>query len=86
MSIEELVRDLKRLTPEQLDQVVTVVHGFSRDRGTQSDLPPRVAIPQTIVDDAVNHSWPRELFTEILGSLPELERAPQPGYDVRETP
>jgi hypothetical protein len=85
MSIEELVRDLKSLTLEQLDHLASMVHGFSlRGRQQEESLAP-VAIPQSMVDDAVRHHWPQELFTKFIGSLPELERAPQPAYDVRKT-
>lgn len=85
MSIEELVKDLQRLTPQQIEYVASIVHGFSLGDGQQNEVANRVAIPSSIVDEAVRHRWPKELFTELIGSLPELERAPQPAYDTRAT-
>ena len=85
MSIEELVKDLQRLTPQQIEHVARIVHGFALRGGPQKELATRVAIPSSIVDEAIRHRWPPELFTELIGSLPELERAPQPAYEVRAT-
>lgn len=86
MSIEELAKDLKSLSPEQFDQVARIVHGLSLSAGRQCESRAQITMPQSIIDDAVRHSWPQKLFVELIGSLPELERAAQPGYDVRETP
>jgi hypothetical protein len=36
-----------------------------------------------MVDVAVQHGWPAELFTELIGSLPELERSAQPPAENR---
>ncbi|MBV9035252.1 MAG: hypothetical protein JO182_12240 [Acidobacteriaceae bacterium] len=85
VSIEELVQDLKALTPEQLQQVARVVHEFSLRGDQPSGSQAQGKMPQAVVDEAVRHGWPRELFTEVMGSLPEMERAPQPAYNVRET-
>ena len=85
VSIEELVQDLRGLTPEQLQQVARVVHEFSqRDEG-QRKSQAQGSMPQTIVDQAVLRGWPRELFAELIGSLPEIEREPQPTYNARES-
>ena len=35
-------------------------------------------MPTSILDEALNYGWPAELFTELIGSLPEMERAAQP--------
>ena len=83
ISIEELVQDLKNLTPEQLQQVAKVVHEFSLRGEEGSELRTQGKMPQSIIDAALLHGWPQELFAELIGSLPEMERAPQPAYDVR---
>jgi hypothetical protein len=36
-----------------------------------------------VVDEAVQHGWPAELFTDLIGSLPELERSAQPPVENR---
>ena len=42
-----------------------------------------VAVPAHVVDEAVQHGWPAELFTKLIGSLPELERSAQPPVENR---
>ena len=86
ISLEELVQDLKSLTPEQLQQVAKVVHEFSLRGEGGSEPKTQGKMPQSIIDTAVLHGWPQELFSELIGSLPEMERAPQPTYDVRRDP
>ncbi len=81
-SVEELIEDLKALTPEQLEQVASMVRGFSQTPSPSTSEAP-VPIPQFIVDQAVLHNWPKELFSELIGSLPDIERPAQPPYDVR---
>ncbi|MFL6463256.1 MAG: hypothetical protein ACJ73N_02460 [Bryobacteraceae bacterium] len=83
ITIEELIQDLKSLTPEQLEQVAQIVHRFSLRGEQPSGLQTQTEISQSIIDEAVLHGWPQELFTELIGSLPEIERAPQPTYNVR---
>jgi hypothetical protein len=74
--IEELITEIKGLTPEQMDEVARVVRRFSRtDNGEISGTP---AVPSSIVDEAVNNGWPARLFSDLIGSIPDLERAPQP--------
>jgi hypothetical protein len=36
-----------------------------------------------VVAEAVQHGWPALLFTELIGSLPDLERAAQPSVENR---
>jgi len=83
-SVEELVQNLKSLTPEQLEQVARVVYGFSLHNEQGNESQAQKKMPQSIIDEAVLHGWPRELFTTIIGGLPEMERPPQPDYTVRE--
>ena len=40
-------------------------------------------IPASVVDEAVQHGWPADLFMELIGSLPDLERAIQPPVENR---
>jgi len=40
-------------------------------------------VPAYVVDEAVQHGWPAELLTELIGSLPELERSAQPLVEDR---
>jgi hypothetical protein len=83
---EELVQDLKTLTPEQLDEVATLIQRLTST--TEMHAAEASALPdisKSIVEEAVLHGWPRELFTEVIGSLPEIERRPQPSYDARKT-
>jgi len=80
-SIEELITEIKRLTPEQVDEVVRVVQRLSRTESAVAPRPPTV--PAYVVDEAVRHGWPAGLFTELIGSLPDLERAAQPPVEDR---
>jgi hypothetical protein len=67
-SIEELIMEIKRLTPEQLDEVARTVTRLSR---TGTAVTPRSpSVPAHVVDEAVRHGWPAHLFTELIGSLP----------------
>jgi hypothetical protein len=78
-SIEELITELKRLTPEQVDEVARIIRGLSHGESPTAHQP----VPAYVVDEAVEHGWPACLFTELIGSLPDLERAPQPPIESR---
>ena len=80
-SVEEVIAELKRLRPERVDEVARVIRDLSQTRGGEAPLHP--AVPARVVDEAVQHGWPAELFTELIGSLPELERSAQPPVDDR---
>lgn len=82
--MEDLIQDLKSLTPEQLEQVARMVHEFSSSGEQPSQWQTRREMPQSIIDDAVFHGWPPELFMTLIGSLPQMERAPQPNHEIRE--
>ena len=75
-SVEEVITELKRLRPEQVDDVARIVHDLSQTG--RGEAAPDPAVPARVVDEAVRHGWPAELFTELIGSLPELERSAQP--------
>ena len=80
-SVEEVITELKRLRPEQVDEVARIIHDLSQTGCGEAPL--RAAVPARVVDEAVQHGWPAELFTELIGSLPELERSAQPPVENR---
>jgi hypothetical protein len=80
-SVEEVITELKRLRPEQVDEVARIIHDLSQ--GGCGEAPLHAAVPARVVDEAVQHGWPAELFTELIGSLPELERSAQPPVENR---
>jgi len=80
-SVEEVIAQLKRLRPEQVDEVARIIHDLSQ--GGCGETPLHPAVPARVVDEAVQHGWPAELFTELIGSLPELERSAQPPMENR---
>ena len=80
-SVEEVISQLKRLRPEQVDEVARIIHDLSQSGCGEAPLHP--AVPARVVDEAVQHGWPAKLFTELIGSLPELERSAQPPVENR---
>ena len=80
-SVEEVITELKRLRPEQVDEVARIVHHISQTGCVESSRHP--AVPAHVVDEAVDHGWPAELFTELIGGLPDLERSAQPPVENR---
>ena len=78
-SIDEVISSLHRLTPEQVDAVARVISEIS---GTKH-LQPSSVLPPAVIEEAVQHGWPAQLFTEVIGSLPDLERAAQPHAENR---
>jgi len=80
-SVEEVISELKRLRPEQVDEVARIIHDLSQSGC--GEAPPHAGVPACVVDEAVQHGWPAELFTELIGSLPELERSAQPPVENR---
>ena len=80
-SMEEVITELRRLRPEQVDEVARNIHDFPQTG--RGDAVSRPAIPAHVVDAAVRHGWPTELFTNLIGSLPDLERPAQPAVDNR---
>ena len=80
-SMEEVITELKRLRPEQVDEVARIIHDLSQTGCGEAPL--HAAVPARVVDEAVQHGWPAELFTEVIGSLPEFERSAQPPVENR---
>jgi len=72
-AMDKVIMELKRLRPEQVDEVQTGC----------GEAPLHAAVPARMVDEAVRHGWPPELFTELIGSLPELECSAQPPVENR---
>ena len=56
VSIEEVITQLKRLTPEQVDEVARIIHGLSCVE--RPDAPRHSALPALVIDEAVQHGWP----------------------------
>jgi hypothetical protein len=81
VSIEEVIAELKRLSPEQVQEVARTIHGLSRAEGPAAPRPS--AVPAYVTADAVKNGWPAQLFTDVIGSLPDLERAAQPPPEYR---
>jgi signal transduction histidine kinase len=79
--MEEVISELKRLRPEQMDEVARIIHHLSQTGSGEASLHP--AVSAVVVDEAVKNGWPAELFTEVIGSLPELERCAQPPVENR---
>ena len=82
-SVEEVITELRRLRPEQVDEVARIIHEISKTKSGCREAPPGSAVPASVVNEAVQHGWPAELFTELIGSLPELERSAQPPVENR---
>ena len=80
-SMEEVITQLKRLRPEQVDEVARIIRDLSHTGCGEAPLHP--ALPARVVDEAVRNGWPAELFTKLIGGLPELERSAQPPVEDR---
>lgn len=75
-SVDEVIAALKTLRPEQVDEVARIIRDLSQAGSGEARQNP--AIPADVVDEAVRHGWPVELFTKVMGSLPDLARPVQP--------
>ena len=64
-----------------MDEAARIIHDLSQTGCGEAPL--HAAVPARVVDEAVQHGWPAELFTEVIGSLPELERSAQPPVEIR---
>jgi len=80
-SVDEVITELKRLRPEQVDEVARIIHELSQ--GGCPEAPLHLVLPAGVVEEAIQHGWPSELFTELIGSLPEIQRSAQPRVDDR---
>ena len=79
--MEEVITELKHLRPEQVDEVGRIVHLLAQAKCETAPRNPLV--PACVVDEAVQHGWPAELFNALIGGLPELGRATQPPAERR---
>jgi hypothetical protein len=80
-SLEEVITELRRLRPEQVEEVARIIHDLSQTG--RAEAAPHRAVPAHVVEEAVRHGWPTELFTDLIGSLPELERSARPAVENR---
>ncbi|MGO9255511.1 MAG: hypothetical protein ACLQU1_04315 [Bryobacteraceae bacterium] len=80
-SVEEVITELKKLRPEQVDEVARIIHDLSQAGCDKAPVHP--SLPTRVVDEAVQHGWPAALFTELIRSLPELDRPAQPPVENR---
>lgn len=80
-SVEEVISELKMLRPEQVEKVARIIHELSQVGCIEAR--PHCVVPARVVDIAVKHGWPAELFTELIGSLPDLERFAEPPVESR---
>jgi hypothetical protein len=55
--MEEVIAELKRLRPEQVDGVARIIHDLSQTGCGEAPLRP--AVPAHVVDEAVQHGCPR---------------------------
>jgi len=82
-SVENLVAELKALTPEQLERVARIVHELS----AESRPPGRSSfsvVSNSVLEQAIQNGWPPALFTDVIGHIDEdFERPPQLPYEVR---
>jgi hypothetical protein len=90
-SLEDLVVELKALAPDQFDRVARMVHELSSENrppapSSAASVPPHPAsVPPQVLEQAVRSGWPRALFTDVIGQIPEdFNRQPQPPYEVRQ--
>jgi hypothetical protein len=83
-SVEELVAELRELTPEQLDRVARMIREFASDAGGTALAKPATVSP-LVVDRAVRNGWSAALFTDVIGQIADdFERPLQPPYDSRQ--
>ena len=78
---EEVITQLRKLTPEQLDQVARMIGVLGP--AERPEAPRQPAVPVSVGDVAVRLGWPEQLFTEVIGSLPDFARAAQPPEEKR---
>jgi hypothetical protein len=87
-SVEDLVAELKALTPDQLDRVSRIIHELARGAdlvGTcDAGMIPQSAIPPSVLEQAVQNGWPATLFTDVIGQVPDdFGKHPANAYDIR---
>jgi len=86
-SVEDLVVELKALTPDQFDQVARIVHALSGGRhGTADSDDPAVVspVPEAVVQQAIRNGWAASLFTDVIGKIGEdFKRPGELPCDVR---
>ena len=82
VSVENLVAELKSLTPDQLERVAQVVHTLSAESRPPERSSPVVS--SSVLEQAIQNGWPPTLFTDVIGRVDEdFERPPQLPNEVR---
>ena len=83
VSVENLVAELKSLTPDQLERVAQIVHTLSAESRPSERLAPS-AVSSSVLEQAIQNGWPSTLFTDVIGRVDEdFERPPQLPEEVR---
>lgn len=59
-SMEEVITGLKRLRPEQVDEVARIIHDLSQ--AGCGEAPAYAAVPARVVDEAVQNGWSAEFI------------------------
>ena len=80
-SVDDVIVELRKLTPEQVDEVARVIEEFSHTPALAPES--RYRVPDEIVEKAVRNGWPTTFFEEVVGSIPDLERPAQPPLQER---
>ena len=87
-SVENLVRELRTLTPDQLDRIALIVHEFNAAAPAESASDARTAasIAPSVLEQAVRNGWPAELFTGVTGCISDdFRRPPQIPHESRQS-
>lgn len=82
-SVENLVAELKGLTPDQLERVAQIVHELSAEShpAERSSSP---VVSNSVLEQAIQNGWPATLFTDVIGHIDDdFERPPQLPCEVR---
>jgi hypothetical protein len=87
-SVEDLVVELKALTPDQLDRVARIIHELARRANPagagDAGMTPQSAIPPAVLDQAVQNGWPAALFTDVIGQVSDdFGKHPADAYEIR---
>ncbi|MGI8746484.1 MAG: hypothetical protein ACR2NN_28675 [Bryobacteraceae bacterium] len=82
-SVENLVAELKALTPDQLERVAQIVHELSAESRPPEHASPSV-VSNSVLEQAIQNGWPPTLFTDVIGHIDEdFEKPPQLPYEIR---
>ena len=81
-SVENLLAELKALTPDQIERVARIVHELSADSRPPERSSSSV-VSNSVLEQAIQNGWSPALFTDVIGHIDEdFERPPQLPYKV----